>query len=110
MSIATKTGDAGETALMYGRRGPKMHRRAEAYGAVDELNAALGLFRATADHAIIQEKVYAVQKELVVLMGELAVADEDRERYQKDGVEIVDSGMVSRPTAVGEGLWRKHPV
>src|SRR5260370_917408 len=79
MSIATKTGDAGETALMYGRRGPKMHRRVEAYGAVDELNAALGLFRATADHPIIQEKVYVVQKELVVFVG--AVRRERQGRY-----------------------------
>jgi cob(I)alamin adenosyltransferase len=42
MSIATKTGDAGETALMYGRRRQKMDQRVEAYGTVDELNAALG--------------------------------------------------------------------
>ncbi|HET9374015.1 MAG TPA: cob(I)yrinic acid a,c-diamide adenosyltransferase [Chthoniobacterales bacterium] len=110
MSIATKTGDAGETALMYGRRVPKMHRRVEAYGSVDELNAALGLFRATADHAIIQERVYAVQKELVVLMGELAVADEDRERYQKDGFELVDSAMVDRLTAIVEDLEKNHHI
>ena len=110
MSIATKTGDAGETALMYGRRVPKMHRRVEAYGAVDELNAALGLFRATADHAIIQEKVYAVQRELVTLMGELAVADEDRERYQKDGFELVDSAMVDRLTAIVDDLEKNHHI
>ena len=49
MSIVTRTGDDGTTALMYGRRVPKNHPRVEAYGAVDELNAALGLARATAD-------------------------------------------------------------
>ncbi len=42
MSIATKTGDAGETSLMYGRRVPKTDARVDAYGCVDELNAALG--------------------------------------------------------------------
>ena len=47
MSIVTKTGDGGTTALMYGRRVPKSHPRVEAYGTVDELNAALGLARAT---------------------------------------------------------------
>jgi cob(I)alamin adenosyltransferase len=110
MSIATKTGDAGETALMYGHRVPKMHRRVEAYGAVDELNAALGLFRATAKHTLAQERIYAVQKELVVLMGELAVADEDRERYQKDGFELVDCAMVDRLTAVVEDLEKNHHI
>ena len=110
MSIATKTGDAGETALMYGRRVPKMHRRVEAYGAVDELNAALGLFRATAQHSLIRERVYAVQKELVVLMGELAVADEDRARYQNDGFELVNSDMVERLTAIVDDLEKNHQV
>ena len=39
MSIVTKTGDAGTTGLMYGRRVPKNHPRVEACGAIDELNA-----------------------------------------------------------------------
>ena len=55
MSIVTKTGDKGTTALMYGRRVPKNHPRVEAYGAVDELNAALGLARATAEHDLVRE-------------------------------------------------------
>jgi hypothetical protein len=42
VSIVTKTGDDGSTALMYGRRVPKNHPRVETYGTVDELNAALG--------------------------------------------------------------------
>ncbi len=45
MSIVTKTGDKGETSLMYGRRVPKDDPRVDAYGCVDELNAALGLAR-----------------------------------------------------------------
>ena len=46
MSIATKTGDKGETSLMYGRRVSKTDHRVDAYGCVDELNSALGLARA----------------------------------------------------------------
>lgn len=110
MSIATKTGDAGETALMYGRRVPKMDRRVEAYGTVDELNAALGLVRATTKVELIQHTVLAVQKELVVLMGELAVADEDRDRYQRDGYDIVTSAMVDGLTAVVDDLEQNHHI
>ena len=110
MSIATKTGDAGETALMYGRRVPKMDRRVEAYGTVDELNAALGLVRATTKVELIQHTVLAVQKELVVLMGELAVADEDRDRYQRDGYDIVTSAMVDGLTAVVDDLEQNHQI
>ena len=85
MSIVTKTGDNGTTALMYGRRVPKNHPRVEAYGAVDELNAALGLARATAVVDLVRENLLRVQNELVVLMGELATAPEDLPRYLKDG-------------------------
>jgi cob(I)alamin adenosyltransferase len=43
-------------------------------------------------------------------MGELAVADEDRERYQKDGFELVDSAMVDRLTAIVDDLEKNHHI
>lgn len=85
VSIVTKTGDQGTTALMYGRRVPKNHPRVEAYGAVDELNAALGLARATAEQGLVRANLLRIQNDLVALMGELATAREDLPRYLKDG-------------------------
>ena len=64
MSIVTRTGDDGTTALMYGRRVPKNHPRVGAYGTVDELNAALGLARATANENFIGGNLLAIQKDL----------------------------------------------
>jgi cob(I)alamin adenosyltransferase len=96
MSIVTKTGDQGTTGLMYNRRVSKCHPRVEAYGSVDELNAALGLARATAEHDFIRENVLAIQKDLVVLMGELATAVDDLPRYVKDGFSLVTPEMVTR--------------
>lgn len=96
MSIVTKTGDKGATALMYGRRVSKCHPRVEAYGCVDELNAALGLARATAEHDFIRENLLKFQKDLVTLMGELATAVEDLPRYIKDGYTLVTSQMTHR--------------
>ena len=110
MSIATKTGDAGETALMYGKRVPKTHRRVEAYGTVDELNSALGLVRATAADRLVREVTLSVQKELVILMGELAVADEDLGRYLKDSYDVVSPVMVDRLTAVVNDLEKNHHI
>ena len=43
--VYTRTGDGGETALVGGRRVPKDSPRIVAYGAVDELNAVVGLVR-----------------------------------------------------------------
>jgi cob(I)alamin adenosyltransferase len=110
MSIATKTGDAGETALMYGKRVPKTHRRVEAYGTVDELNSAIGVARALATERLVQEVTFSVQKELVILMGELAVSDEDRDRYLKDGYEVVSEAMVDRLTDVVNDLEKNHHI
>ena len=96
MSIATKTGDNGTTALMYGRRVPKNHPRVEAYGTVDELNAALGLARATAEQDFVGDSLLAIQQDLVILMGELAVANEDLERYVKAGFSLVTPAMTAK--------------
>jgi cob(I)alamin adenosyltransferase len=96
MSIATKTGDDGTTALMYGRRVPKNHPRIEACGAVDELNAALGLARATAEHDFVRGNLLAIQKDLIVLMGEVSVATEDLPRYTKDGYSLITPEMTAK--------------
>jgi cob(I)alamin adenosyltransferase len=89
MSITTKTGDGGMTGLMYNRRVPKSHPQVEAYGAVDELNAALGLARVAAGASSAAGRLLDIQKHLVGLMGELATAPEDRTRYQRDGFEVI---------------------
>jgi len=91
MSISTRTGDGGSTALMYGKRVSKDDPRVEAYGSVDELNAALGLARSLAKKS---EKglLEKIQKALVGLMGELAVAPEDLNRYEADGFARLKDG------------------
>jgi cob(I)alamin adenosyltransferase len=96
MSIVTKTGDKGTCGLMYNRRVSKCHSRVEAYGAVDELNAALGMARATAKEDFMREQLSAIQKELVIVMGELATAVEDLPRYLKDGFSPVKPDMTAR--------------
>jgi cob(I)alamin adenosyltransferase len=100
MSIVTKTGDQGETSLMYGRRVPKNDPRVEAYGAVDELTAALGLARATSVDERVTEQILTVQKDLINVMGELSTLPEDRQRYVKDGFHLVEANMVDRVGSV----------
>ena len=89
MSIATKKGDDGTTGLMYNRRVSKCHPRVEAYGSVDELNATLGVARATAQAPFLCERLLEIQKDLVVVMGELATQTEDLPRYIKGGYPVV---------------------
>jgi cob(I)alamin adenosyltransferase len=100
MGIATKTGDQGLTGLMYNRRVAKTHPRVEAYGTVDELNAALGMARATATLPFAAESLAMVQHCLVVLMGELATAVEDLPRYVQDGFTLVTPELTGRLDAL----------
>ena len=100
MSIVTKTGDTGETSLMYGRRVSKADPRVEAYGCVDELNAALGLARALSQEPFVSDQILAAQKDLIVVMGELATAREEIDRYLKDSFRLTTAAMVDRLTGV----------
>jgi cob(I)alamin adenosyltransferase len=100
MSIVTKTGDRGETSLMYNRRVSKSDPRVDAYGCVDELTAALGLVRSISKEGFLSDQILAAQKDLIVVMGELATTPQDQERYVKDGFHITTTAMVDRITAL----------
>jgi cob(I)alamin adenosyltransferase len=96
MSITTRQGDAGMTGLMYNRRVSKCHPRVRAYGGVDELNAALGVARAAAGQDGIGANLLPIQKDLVMLMGELATHTDDLERYVKDGYPRITPEQTSK--------------
>jgi cob(I)alamin adenosyltransferase len=85
---------------MYGRRLSKADPRVEAYGSVDELSAALGVSRSIATDHFLSDQILAIQRDLIVIMGELATASSDRERYTKDGFHLTTTEMVDRITAV----------
>ena len=108
MSIVTRTGDHGTTSLMYNRRVPKSHPRIEACGAVDELNAVLGVARATSEHDFVRSCLCSVQKDLVSLMGEIATAMDDLPRYTKDGYSLVSAEMTARLQGTVDEIEAQH--
>ncbi|WP_138470475.1 cob(I)yrinic acid a,c-diamide adenosyltransferase [Poseidonocella sp. HB161398] len=68
--IYTRTGDGGDTALGNGSRVPKHALRVEAYGTVDETNAAIGLARLHAEGMMASE-LAAIQNDLFDLGADL---------------------------------------
>jgi len=110
MGIATKSGDTGTTGLMFNRRVSKCHPRVEACGGVDELNAAIGMARAVVDDAFVRDHLLSIQKDLVLLMGELAVAEEDLPRYLKEGYSQVQPKLAARLDALVKQLEAKNPA
>ncbi|HSZ73482.1 MAG TPA: cob(I)yrinic acid a,c-diamide adenosyltransferase [Rhizomicrobium sp.] len=75
--IYTRSGDKGETALGDGTRLPKHALRIEAYGTVDETNAAVGLARLHADDALDQ-MLARIQNDLFDLGADLCVPPDGR--------------------------------
>jgi cob(I)alamin adenosyltransferase len=72
MSIATKTGDKGKTALIGGERVSKADFRVETYGTIDELGAAMGFARSICGDAAINELTKKIQRELFLVAGSVA--------------------------------------
>ncbi len=112
MSIATKSGDDGTTGLLFNRRVSKDHPRIEACGSCDELNAALGMAKASLSQSPTAEgflhsfctQIHQIQKKLIDLMGELATLPEDVERYSKAGHQTILEGDVHTLTLWVEAL------
>ena len=75
MKIYTRTGDDGTTGLLGSGRVPKSDPRVEAYGSIDELNAALGMVRALDHQHWLEPDLGAVQIQLFQLGAELATTD-----------------------------------
>jgi cob(I)alamin adenosyltransferase len=71
--IYTRTGDDGTTGLGDGSRTPKDDLRVEAYGTVDELNAAMGLLIAESSNERVTEISAEIQHLLFDLGGELCI-------------------------------------
>ena len=82
MKIYTRTGDEGATALFGGGRVEKDHPRVEAYGDVDELNAALGLARSIDMMPRIDEVLVPVQRDLFAIGALLATPDHEKMKEQ----------------------------
>jgi cob(I)alamin adenosyltransferase len=109
--VATRRGDDGTTGLLFGiERVYKDEPRTEAYGAIDEAIAALGLARAEAGLktqygtlprtiAALPDLILRLQRELFVVGAELATAPEATHR-QKPGETKVTAAMVEGLDAV----------
>lgn len=95
MKIYTRKGDDGTTGLYGGGRVPKDSAAPEAYGTVDEAQAALGLARAGAPRGgDLDEILVHVERDLWVLMAELATEPEHAHKLV-DGSTRVTAEMVA---------------
>lgn len=91
MKIYTRTGDTGSTGLFGGPRVAKDDDRIEAYGTVDELNAAIGTARSAGLGEVVDGQLDRVQHELFSIGAELATPDPDGH-----GMRVISTEHIER--------------
>jgi cob(I)alamin adenosyltransferase len=102
VKIYTRHGDRGETDLFGGPRVPKDHLRVEVYGALDELNACLGVCSASSGQADLRDAVQRIQRVLFELGSYLATPDSARR--EKSGLGAPGDDDVAALEAWIDGL------
>jgi cob(I)alamin adenosyltransferase len=102
VKIYTKTGDDGTTGLFGGARVKKASSRVEAYGTVDELNATIGLARATRLDAETEAVLAAVQDDLFTVGAELACVPGKEGKLSMRLVDGADAARLEKAVDAAE--------
>jgi cob(I)alamin adenosyltransferase len=110
LKIYTKTGDQGTTGLFGGGRVDKDHPRVEAYGDVDELNAALGLARAIELMPRIDEVLVPLQRDLFAIGALLATPDRDRMHEQLAKARVDEARIAELERSIDDGERELEPL
>ncbi len=87
----TGSGDDGSTGLLGSGRVRKHHAQPEAFGAVDELSAVLGLARSLSHDDEVRACLLRIQRELYEMMAELAATPEVQARFRVIGAKHVEA-------------------
>ena len=93
MKIYTRTGDQGDTGLFGGARVSKDDVRVEAYGTVDEANAALGVALSHCEVRLVRDVLTQVQSDLFTLGAELASVSGHESKL---GITLISDADVTR--------------
>ncbi len=106
----TGKGDDGTTGLLYGGRVPKTSPRIEALGAVDEAQAAIGVARAEVEPGReLDDLLIAVERELWVLMAEVATEPANRSKLSPGASLVTDEMLQALSDRVDEVGGRFEP-
>jgi cob(I)alamin adenosyltransferase len=110
MKIYTRTGDEGHTALFGGGRVAKDAARVDAYGEVDELNAAIGLARSATPEEFESELLDSVQRDLFSIGGQLATPDPGKVERAIAKADISDARITALERAIDAATEELSPL
>ena len=110
MKVYTRRGDAGETDLFGGGRVLKSHPRVEAFGDVDELNATIGVVRATEPMPRIDDILGPIQHDLFAIGALLATPDLEKMQQHLAKARIDDDRITQLERAIDDGDAELEPL
>ena len=117
MKIYTKTGDDGKTSLFDNSRVWKSHQRIMSYGAVDELNSALGIAISLDLDIEVKNILVQIQNDLFVVGSDLANPDmsktdirvsETMIEFLEEKIDIAESELPDLTSFILPGLSLIH--
>lgn len=110
MKIYTRRGDAGETALFGGGRRRKDDPRVEAYGTVDELNAAIGAAMAHLTGDATRARLGLLQSDLFAIGAHLATPPPREGRPAPVLPELPDGRVAEMEAWIDEAMAATPPL
>ena len=102
MRIYTKSGDQGETGLLFGGRVSKAHVRTEAYGSTDHAVSAIGLARALSTDDRVKSILLEVQREMFMIGAELATDSANRHHLLQSFQIISENHVLTLETLIDD--------
>lgn len=110
MRIYTRKGDDGTTGLLFGGRVAKDGPAPEAYGTVDEAQAAIGVARAEVERGSeLDALLIGVERDLWVLMSELATAPANRHKLTPGTTAVTDDMVTALEVQIDDVSARFEP-
>ena len=110
MKIYTRRGDTGETALFGGGRTRKDAPRVEAYGTVDELNAAIGAAAVHVTGAETRARLGLLQSDLFAIGAHLATPPTSEGRPAPVLPELPDERVAEMEMWIDEAVAATPPL
>lgn len=104
MRIYTRSGDAGETGLLFGGRVSKANLRTEAYGSTDHACSAIGLARALSREQTTNDALLKIQREMFMIGAELATDPSNYDTLLKTFTIIGEAEVAALEALIDEAL------
>lgn len=99
MAITTKIGDKGKTSILFGRMVSKADPMLDLCGTVDELNAAIGVARASVSAPNLKQELLSLQHTLFVIGAEVNTHTEDyhklKQTINEDHVKEIETQITN---------------